>query len=149
MQSRWVPIVACVVTLALVAFGQVCALGSLLARVEAPESALVVTTEKASDEHSGCTGDCDTNSEDGQKEGCPTGAASCCSTWGPPTTRISLALPALWTPLLDVGDVAVGLNVEQERAAEVALFQLDHPPRQFFSSLFISSIPRRGPPAIS
>lgn len=149
MNSRVSPIVACIVTLALVAFGEVCALGSFLARVETPESAMAVASVDVSEKHGGCTDECGGVPEDGENEGCPTGAVSCCSTWGPPTSRISLALPTLLSPLLDAWDVVVGVSAEQERAAEVALFPLARPPGQFFSTLFTSSIPRRGPPASS
>ena len=148
MNSRVSPIVACIVTLALVAFGEVCALGSYLARVEASEDATAIASADASAEHGGCEGECGVP-EDGENESCPPGASRCCSTWGPPTSRMSLALPALFLPLLDAWEVVVGASAEQERAAEVALLALDRPPGPFSGALFISSIPRRGPPAIS
>jgi hypothetical protein len=148
VRSRVSPYVAGLITLAMVVFGQVCALHQFVEPGGPAASDVAFQAMPAADEHTGtctsddCGGEVDTS--------CPTGAAECCSTWGPPSSRLLLPPPsALLLTLADAWLVVADRHVVEERVLEVALFELARPPGFSADALLSSSLSRRGPPALS
>ena len=97
-------------------------------------------------EHDACSSD-DCGGETGAP--CPSGAATCCSTWGPPTERVALSAPISLKHTLDVAEILEGFVVQEDRAPEVAHFPLARAPGDPTDREFAHSLSRRGPPAIS
>lgn len=142
MRSRLHPIVACVITLAMVAFGQVCAVNTL---VRCAEPSVV----EAADHEATCDPrECGGEGPD-EAPACPTGAASCCSTWGPPISRLVMGppTPTVSAPLDGWLAPSVADGVETG-AAEVAPDGLARPPGGSTTTLLAASLSRRGPPAV-
>lgn len=135
---------AWLITLSMVVFGQVCAMQSLviapgsdLAQAAAPEA----TKDRCT--HEGC-------SDEGESdEGCPT--SLCCSTWAPPSSRLSLTPPtSVRVAPSDVWVVVMFSQVDDgDRAREVARSELARPPGMLSDPLIYSPRSRRGPPALS
>jgi hypothetical protein len=149
VRSRLTPIVAGMVTLAMVTFGQLCAFSTVMAPVQSEaESVAVESTPEA--EHHGATCDpreCGGESEDGD-QGCPSGASSCCSTWGPPSARPSVSPPeSISFAPSDLCLVVSQNQSVEERAMEVAFCELARPPGHPTDAHLASSLSRRGPPA--
>ena len=148
MRSRLTPIVAGMVTLAIVVFGQLCAFSTVMAPVQSgTESAAVESTTEADHHETTCDPrECGGESKDGD-HGCPSGASSCCSTWGPPSARLSVSPPeSISFAPSDLWMVVQSQSVE-ERAMEVAFWELARPPGHPTDAHLASSLSRRGPPA--
>ena len=152
VRSRLKPLLVGLLTLAMVVFGQVCALSTLMARAT-PSEVLATESVSTTDEANACShSDCEGDEQSGQTghSGCPSGASSCCSTWGPPCDRLSLAPPpSVLISGADVWLVADDLHAIEGRASEVALFELARPPGLPKDAFLASSLSRRGPPALS
>ncbi len=150
MRSRLTPILVCLVTLAMVVFGQVCALSTLVRGVDPATLNLVASVPATDDPEATCNpADCEGGGDEAEGEGCPAGASSCCSTWGPPISRLSLTPPASSVVLSDEWLVFNDGHRVEQGATEVALFELARPPGLPTDALLVSSLSRRGPPAIS
>lgn len=148
MQPRITTVLAGLITLSMVVFGQVCALRTLSAPLlTASESS--VETQDAGD-HGGC-GSAECGGGSGEDEGaCPSGASMCCSTWVPPGSRLILSPPSsLRLALNDPWLVPSGHTVVEDGSQEVSLSQLARPPGSSIVLLNTSSLSRRGPPARS
>jgi hypothetical protein len=152
VRSRFAPILAGLITLAMVVFGQVCAYSRLVTSVGETTAAASVETVPVPEDHaSTCDpAGCESEGERDNGSGCPSGAASCCSTWGPPSVRLSLT-PPVSVPLFlaDLWLIADDIHALAERASEVALFELARPPGLSTDALLASSVSRRGPPALT
>jgi hypothetical protein len=153
VRSRLTPLLVGLLTLAMVVFGQVCALSMLMARATTTDAVAFKSVSPIDDDASACRHtDCEGEEQSGQTghSGCPSGASSCCSTWGPPSDRLSLAPPpSVLMSDADVWLVADDLHAVEERASEVALFELARPPSLPTDTCLASSLSRRGPPALS
>lgn len=127
MRSRLAPLLVGLITLAMVVFGQFCALSTLIAAREV--QAAEVESPIASGDHEATCDPRECGGEDDGDQHCPTGAPNCCSTWGPPIDRLSVSPPAsISVALLDAWLAVPYVHALEERAAEVALFQLARPP---------------------
>jgi hypothetical protein len=142
VRSRVAPGLVALVTLSILAFGQVCALHNECTTVE---SARVASNEPASS-HDGCSSDGCGGEDDAPCTGC---APNCCRTWGPPTERLELPAPISLRHPLDIAEILDRFQPTQDRAPEVALFQLARPPSEPAGPEFATSLSRRGPPATS
>lgn len=151
MRTRFTPVVAGLVTIAMVVFGQLCAFSTFVAHDESAANLTEATTAE-SDDHaascdpSSCHGDGD---EDGES-GCPSGASSCCSTWGLPMDRLFVSPPSL--DHLGLTGAWLAMNesrANEKRVSEVALFELARPPGSLTEALLAASLSRRGPPALT
>lgn len=152
MGPRLKAILVCLITLGMVVFGQVCALSTLVKGVDPSVSDLAVSDVPATEDHAATCNpeDCAGEGGDEGHQGCPSGAASCCSTWGPPTSRLALSPPvSLRLALPDAWLAAADAHTAEDRAAEVALFELARPPCHPTGVLLASPLSRRGPPALS
>lgn len=144
------PLAVGLVSIAMLVFGQLCAFSSFMVQ-EQPESTNVALASAKSDDHAQAC-DPSTCGDEGQGEGhsgCPSGATSCCSTWGPPMDRLSVSPPTL----APVGLADTWLAIDEscateKRASEVALFELARPPSDPTDALLAASLSRRGPPAL-
>ncbi len=151
MRTRFTSVVAGLVTITMVVFGQLCAFSAFIAHDESTPGAAVATTAESTDhaascDPSSCHGDGD---EDGES-GCPSGASNCCSTWGPPMDRLSVAPPSL-APL-SLADAWLSIDESragEKRVSEVALLELARPPGSTTEALLAASLSRRGPPALA
>ena len=149
VRSRLTPIVAGMVTLAMVVFGQLCAFSTVMAPVQSgTESAAVESTAEADHHGAACDPrECGGEGEDGAS-GCPSGASSCCSTWGPPSARLSVSPPeSISFAPADLWMVVSQDQSAEERATEVAFCELARPPGHRSDANLASSLSRRGPPA--
>lgn len=137
-------IVAGLITLSMVVFGQVCALRMLASPADPIASISVADSE--SSKHEGCTSACGGAERD--ERPCPSGASMCCSTWAPPGTRLSLALPvSLRLQLTEAWLAGTSAAVIEDRAQAVAFDELARPPGSPRDPFLVSSLSRRGPPA--
>ena len=151
MQPRITSVLAALITVSMVVFGQVCALGTLVNPSDPTAPVLRAEGQSAERaEHAGCTSEA-CGGESGENEGhCPSGAAMCCSTWAPPMSRLELPPPSLLRLVLtDFSPVLAKLTPVQDRAPGVALFELDRPPGSSSGLIPTSSLSHRGPPALS
>ena len=148
MRSRLAPLVVGLITLAMVVFGQICALSTLVAAHEV--KAAEVESPSASEDHEATCDPSNCGGQDESDQHCPSGAPNCCSTWGPPNDRLSVSPPAsLSLALLDAWLAVPHVHAMEERAAEVALFQLARPPSELSEVVLAFSLSRRGPPALA
>lgn len=148
MRTRVSPLLASLITLSMVVFGQVCAF-STMAQPQASDGAVELEVAAGGDEHAGtCTSEeC---GGDGEGEGhCASGAAFCCSTWAPPSDPVSLSPPqSIRLGPADAWTALAATVVTEDGAQEVAPFRLARPPVTA-NVLRSSSLSRRGPPALS
>ena len=148
VRSRVAPILAGLITLSMVTFGQVCAFSTIAHSPKSEHALELETASAAEEEHGTCTSEgCEGEGED---EGhCPSGAATCCSTWAPPTAPLSVPPPtSTRINLADAWMIPATSLVLEDGAQEVALFKLDRPPGRPTEALLVSSQSRRGPPAL-
>ena len=148
MQRRVTSVLAGLVTLSMVVFGQVCALSTLVGPSNATPSELRLQAQASQSGHQDtCTSEA-CGGRKGESEGsCPGGSAMCCSTWSPPSSRLQVPPPTLFSlAFYDALDMA-RLMEDEDRAPGVALFNLDRPPGSSRDLLLTSSLSRRGPPA--
>ncbi len=139
-------IVAGLITLSMVVFGQVCALRTLASPPDAIAS--IPVAEAESFKHEGCTSACGGGGAERDEQPCPSGASMCCSTWAPPGTRLSLALPvSLRLQLTEAWLAGTSAAVIEDRAQAVAFDELARPPGSPHDPFLVSSLSRRGPPA--
>lgn len=148
MRSRLTPIVAGMVAFAMVIFGQLCAFNTVMAPVQSGTESSTVAIAEADHHEATCDpGKCGGESDEGD-QGCPSGGSSCCSTWGPPSARLSVSPPepVSFAPS-DVWLVVSQSQQVEERAMEVAFCELARPPGHPTGAQLASSLSRRGPPA--
>ena len=150
MRLRLTPIVAGMITLAMVAFGQLCAFSTAMAPAQSGTESAAVESAADSDHHGAA---CDPRACGGEGEGengdpgCPS-ASSCCSTWGPPSARLSVSPPeSICFAPFDLWMVVSQDQSVEERATEVAFHELARPPGHPTDAHLASSLSRRGPPA--
>ena len=146
MRPRIKRIVAGLITLSMVVFGQVCALRTLASPPDAIAS--IPVAEAESFKHDGCTSACGGGGEERDAQPCPSGASMCCSTWAPPGARLSLAFPvSLRLALTEALHAGVSVAVFVDRAQAVAFHERARPPGSPRDPFLVSSLSRRGPPA--
>lgn len=151
MRTRFTSVVAGLVTIAMVVFGQLCAFSAFVAHDESAANSPVATTAESDDHATSCDpSSCDGNGEEDGQSGCPSGAPSCCSTWGPPMDRLSVSPPSLGpSGLADAWFALDESRDDEKRVSEVALFELARPPGSTTEALLAASLSRRGPPAVT
>ena len=148
MRARITPVIAGLVSIAMLAFGQLCALSSFSATHESETGVASVAAENDDHARTCDPSECGDDRESGS--GCPNGALSCCSTWGPPIDRLSVS-PPTFAPSgsADVWPAIEESHATENRIWEVALFELARAPSDPTDALLAASLSRRGPPALS
>ena len=142
MRTRVAPGLVALVTLSIVAFGQVCAFHEACTSGEP----VLVTSREPEPQHDACSADGCGSEDEAPCTGC---APNCCRTWGPPSERLELPAPISLRHPLDIAAILDLFEPTEDRAPEVALFQLARPPGEPAGPELASSLSRRGPPAIS
>lgn len=140
MAPRVRSLLATMLALAVLAFGELCALGPAAPAGAAPvESAAPAA-------HATCDGGCGAPApaDEPGAAACPSGAVLCCSSWGPPSARLSMTPPAgvgfTAEPAIESAPAA-----EPERGAGRAAFERVRPPGDH--PRLATALSRRGPPA--
>lgn len=133
-------LLASTLALAVLAFGELCALGS------APPAGAAPVESAAPAAHATCDGGCGepAPADEPGAAACPSGAALCCSSWGPPSVRLSMTPPAAlaFTPEPAVESAPAA---DPGRGGEPAALERVRPPGDL--PLLATALSRRGPPA--
>lgn len=149
VRKRITTLLAGLIMLSMVMFGQVCGLSTLTPSWRGTESEFlteVQPVETAEHEDTCTPEDCGGDDE----EQCPSGASMCCSTWAPPGARLSLPNPTSFHLALSHAWLALAcFKGVDDGAPGVALFELARPPGPPSNLLLTSSLSHRGPPALS
>lgn len=152
VQRRITSVLAGLITLSMVVFGQVCALSALVdpSSPTPSERSLEASSARGKAHGETCTSEACGGGKSNSEKPCSGASAMCCSTWAPPCNRVEVPPPAgLSVPLSDLALVLAIATELEDRALGVALFQLDRPPGFNSLPLLTSSLSRRGPPARS